>query len=63
MVNGRLCETLPIEEIEQIRNESYNQALKKIKDASVIFDGEKIYGSKTKVILITEEKYNEIFNR
>lgn len=27
MVNGKLCETLPIEEIEQIRNESYNQAL------------------------------------
>lgn len=37
--------------------------ISEIKDASVIFDGEKIYGSKTKVILITEEKYNEIFNR
>lgn len=28
MVNGRLCETLPIEEIERIRDDSYNQALK-----------------------------------
>lgn len=27
MVNGKLCETLPIEEIDQIRNKSYNQAL------------------------------------
>lgn len=27
MVNGRLCETLPVEEIEQIGNDSYNQAL------------------------------------
>ena len=27
MVNGRLCETLPIEEIEQISKERYNQAL------------------------------------
>lgn len=44
-------------------DDGYDKALKKIKDASVIFDGEKIYGSKTKVILITEEKYNEIFNK
>lgn len=31
MVNGRLCETLTIEEIEQIRIESYNQALDDLK--------------------------------
>lgn len=49
------------------KSDGYKQgkvdAIKELKDASIIFDGEEIYGSKTKVILITEGKYNEIFKR
>lgn len=34
-----------------------------IKKASVVMNGEKTYGSNMKIILLTEEKYNEIFGQ